>query len=82
MSYIGMHKPIANIWKTVIQVQNHHTSCTGMSTIFMGGKCHKTCEVGDFKWRVFYENLIQIYDESNDILYILEVDVDYRKEFQ
>ena len=40
MSYIVMQKPITN----TLKVQNHHSSCAGMSAIFMGGQRHKSCE--------------------------------------
>ena len=43
MPSIGMQKPIKNAWETMIQVQNYHTSCTGMWTIFTNGQSHKIC---------------------------------------
>lgn len=82
MSYIGLQEPITNTWMTMIQVQNHHNPCPGMSTICMGN----VKKIGGFKWKNeksnFYKGLIQGYDENSDKGYILEVTVVYPKELQ
>ena len=43
MPNTGMQKPMTNIWMAMIEVENCHALCTGMSRIYMGGQCHKTC---------------------------------------
>ena len=54
----------------MIQVQNHHTPCTWMPTIYIDWQCHKSClSVAGFKWRndkfKFFKDSIENYDGSD-----------------
>ena len=42
MQYIDMSEKIINIWRNMIKISNHHTSCIYMQTTDMDGQCLKS----------------------------------------
>ena len=85
MLYTGMQKPVRTR-KTMIRVQNRHTSCTWMPTIYIGGQCHKSCLLMVSSARKeksrFTEKFIQSDDDDSNKRYIPVVDVSYPKHLQ